>query len=135
MSRAKSDAALASSLVLSVLLWGGNNTGVKFIVATWPPVWTGATRFVCAGLLMLGIFRFTAWLGTPHRLTPPLRRRLWWRGGLSLAVYIVAFNTALHFTSASHVALYLGAAPVWALLWEERPRRSRASPGFALWGG
>jgi drug/metabolite transporter (DMT)-like permease len=46
---------------------------------------------------------------------------------LSLAVYIVAFNTALRFTSASHVALYLGAAPVWALLWEELPTRSWSS--------
>jgi drug/metabolite transporter (DMT)-like permease len=43
---------------------------------------------------------------------------------LSLAVYIAAFNWALKLTALSHVALYLGAAPVWALLWEERPRKS-----------
>jgi drug/metabolite transporter (DMT)-like permease len=48
---------------------------------------------------------------------------LWRRGGLSLALYIVAFNGALKLTSVSHVALYLGAAPVWALLWEGQPER------------
>src|SRR6185312_8492775 len=39
----------------------------------------------------------------------------------TLAVYITALTWALHFTSAAHVALYLGAAPVWTLLSEERP--------------
>jgi len=57
-------------------------------------------------------------------LGPEIRRRLWWRGGLSLAVYIVVFNWALKLTALSHVALYLGASPVWALLWEGRPERS-----------
>jgi len=37
---------------------------------------------------------------------------------LSLAAYIIVLNFALQFTSASHVALYLGASPIWALLWE-----------------
>jgi drug/metabolite transporter (DMT)-like permease len=43
---------------------------------------------------------------------------------LSLAVYIVAFNWALKLTELSHVALYLGAAPVWALLWEGLPEKN-----------
>ena len=55
-----------------------------------------------------------------------LDRRLWWRGGLSLAAYIVVFNWALRYATASHVVLYLGASPVWALLWEKRPDRTLA---------
>jgi drug/metabolite transporter (DMT)-like permease len=113
-----SNTLLALSLVFAVFLWGGNNTGTKFIVHVWPPVWTGGSRFVCAGLVLLGLLRWTGWLGLRHPLTPQIRRRLWWRGGLSLATYIVVFNSALRLTSASHVALYLGASPVWALLWE-----------------
>jgi drug/metabolite transporter (DMT)-like permease len=46
------------------------------------------------------------------------------RSGLSLAVYIVAFNWALKLTELSHVAIYLAAAPVWALLWEGRPEKN-----------
>ena len=111
---------IAASLVFAVLLWGANNTGVKFLVRSWPPIWVGGTRFVCAGLLILAVLRWTNWLGRPSALSPDLKRSLWWRGGLSLAVYIAAFNWAVRLTAVSHVALYLGAAPLWALLWEGR---------------
>jgi drug/metabolite transporter (DMT)-like permease len=124
VSERKTNITLTLGLAFAVFLWGGNNSGTKFIVAAWPPIWTGGSRFFCAGLILLGILRWTTWLGTSTRLTPELNRRLWWRGGLSLAAYIVVFNSALRYTSASHVALYLGASPVWALLWEGRPTRS-----------
>jgi len=120
----RSNFLVALSLVLAVFLWGGNNAGSKYLIAgdaAWPPMWTGGTRFFCAGLLLLAITRWTRWLGVAHGLSPELRRSLWWRAGLSLALYILAFNWALRFTSVSHVALYLGAAPVWTLLWEGRP--------------
>jgi drug/metabolite transporter (DMT)-like permease len=109
---------LALSLLFAVILWGGNNTGTKFIVSTWPPVFTGGSRFLLAGLLMLALLKWTQLFGQSHSLTRDLKVKLWWRGGLSLAAYIVIFNTALRYTSASHVALYLGAAPIWALLWD-----------------
>lgn len=118
MSRQKSNGWLAASLVFAVFLWGGNNAGVKFLVGFWPPVFVGATRFLCAGLLLLAVLRWTNWLGEWQRAPRELQMRLWWHGGLSLAVYIVTFNWALRFTSASHVALILGASPLWALLWE-----------------
>jgi drug/metabolite transporter (DMT)-like permease len=127
MSGRKHNALLVLSLVFAVFLWGGNNTGTKFIVGEWPPIWTGGSRFFCAGLLLLGILRYTAWLGRWDYVPADLRQRLWWRGGLSLAAYIVVFNTALRYTAASHVALYLGASPVWALVWEGVPARSWSS--------
>jgi drug/metabolite transporter (DMT)-like permease len=111
---------IAVSLLFAVILWGGNNAGVKFLVRSWPPVWTGASRFVCAGVLLLAVLRWTSWLGRVGPLGRELRRQLWWRGGLTLAAYIVAFNWAVRLTAVSHVALYLGASPVWALLWEGR---------------
>jgi drug/metabolite transporter (DMT)-like permease len=123
----KHNIAIAGSLLLVVFLWGGNNAGTKWLVAAWPPIWTGGIRFLLAGLLLLAVLRFTSWLGEYRPLTSELRRQLWLRGGLSLAVYIVVFNWALHLTAASHVALYVGASPVWTLLCEERPRRTWAS--------
>lgn len=120
MARTKTDAGIAAGLVFAIFLWGGNNAGTKFIVVAWPPIWTGSSRFLCAGLLMLALFRWTRLLGESTALTRSLKKQLWWRGGLSLAVYIICFNWALRLTSASHVALYLGASPVWALLWEGR---------------
>lgn len=117
-----SNVVLALSLLFAVFLWGGNNAGTKFIVASWPPVWTGASRFFCAGLILLAILKFTRILGEGRPIDGSTRVRLWVRGGLSLAVYITVFNWALRYTAASHVALYLGAAPVWALVWEGVPR-------------
>ncbi|MDD5351359.1 MAG: DMT family transporter [Chthoniobacteraceae bacterium] len=119
----RSHALIVASLLFAIFLWGGNNTGIKYLVESWPPIWVGGTRFVCAGLLMLGLLRWTDWLGPQTGCVAAANRRLWWGGGLGLAVYIAVFNWALTFTSASHVALYLGASPVWALLWEGRAGR------------
>jgi len=123
----KANAGLALSLFFAVFLWGASNTGTKHIVASWPPIWTGGSRFMSAGLILLLLLRFTRLMGQRSLLNPTIQWRLWWGGGLSLAAYIVSFNWALRFTSASHVALYLGCAPIWALLWEGSPVRSWSS--------
>jgi len=121
----KSHLALVGGLLFAIFLWGGNNCATKVLVGSWPPAFTGGTRFLCAGCLLLAILRWTTWLGPHHAPPPGQRLRLWLRGGLSLAGYIVAFNWAVRYTSPSHVALYLGASPVWALLWEGLEDRSQ----------
>lgn len=125
MPRAQSNLVIAGGLVFAIALWGGNNVGAKILVKEWPPVWTGGTRFLCAGLILLGLLRWTRWLGEHHAPPANMRRTLWLGGGLGLAAYIVAFNCAVRYTSASHVALHLGAAPVWGLLWEALEDRSK----------
>jgi len=120
----RSNLAVVIALTFAVFLWGASNAGTKFLIAgasPWPPIWTGATRFLGAGCLLLAVTRWTRWLGSTHTPVAETRGRLWWGGGLSLAVYILVFNWALRFTTVSHVALYLGAAPVWAALLEGRP--------------
>jgi len=120
-------ALISASLLLTIFLWGGNNVGTKWLVAGWPPIWMGSLRLLIAGPILLVVLRYTRWLGEWRTPTPAQRKEMWLRGGLSLAAYIVAFNWALRLTAASHVALCLGASPVWALLWEEKPRRTWAS--------
>jgi drug/metabolite transporter (DMT)-like permease len=127
VSEKKNNTAIGLSLLMVVTFWGGNNAGTKWLLGSWPPVFTGSMRFVFGGLILLAVLRFTSWLGEFEKLTPELQKQLWLRGGLSLAFYTITFNWALKLTSASHVALYLGASPVWALLAEERPRRTMAS--------
>jgi drug/metabolite transporter (DMT)-like permease len=116
--------ALAGSLLVSVCLFGASNTGITFLVRYWPPVAVGATRFLIAGLSLILILRWTRLFGTPHKITPELNRRLWLGPGLMMGLYIIVFNYALKLTSVSHVAVYLGAAPVWALLWEGKPEKN-----------
>lgn len=118
---------IAASLLLVVVMWGGNNAGTKWLVHAWPPVFTGGTRFLFAGIILLAVLRFTRLLGEFQPLDAAQRRQLWLRGGLSLAVYTVAFSWALRLTAASHVALYIGASPVWSLLVEQRPGKSWSS--------
>ncbi|KAB2659907.1 MAG: DMT family transporter [Verrucomicrobia bacterium] len=123
------------TLLVAVILWGSNNAITKYLVASWPPLFIGVTRFLIAGVILLGLARYVPWLGSSNALSPSLRRRLWTRGAFNLALYIIAFNVAMAYTTASHVALYLGTAPVWALLWEGRPRwnfKSLKSYGAAI---
>lgn len=122
MSEKTNNSAITGGLLISVILWGGNNAGTKWLLNEWPPIWTGGTRFLLAGIILFTVLRCTNWLGKYQPLALPQQRSLWLRGGLSMAVYIVAFCWALRLTAASHVALYLGTAPIWALLWGERPR-------------
>jgi drug/metabolite transporter (DMT)-like permease len=119
-----SNGAIAAGLMLAVFLWGANNAAVKYLIRFWPPIAVGSTRFLAAGLVMLALLRWTSIFGGQSALSVGLKRRLWYQGGLSLAAYIVAFNWALKLIALSHVALYLGAAPVWALLWEGAPARN-----------
>ena len=124
MQNKPNNTVVAAGLFFAVFIWGASNAAVKFIVRTWPANFTGSTRFLAAGLILLALLRWTNWFGETHPVPPGLNRRLWWRGGLSLAAYIVAFNWALQLAPLSHVALYLGASPVWALLWEGRPGKN-----------
>ena len=124
MQNKPNNTVIAAGLFMAVFIWGANNAAAKYIVKTWPANFTGSTRFLAAGLIFLAMLRWTKWFGGTHRVTPELSRRLWWRGGLSLAVYVVVFNWALKLASLSHVVLYLGAAPVWALLMEGWPEKN-----------
>jgi drug/metabolite transporter (DMT)-like permease len=76
---------------------------------------------------LFAVVRFTKWIGDFQPLTPVQSRQLWLRGGLSLAAYTVAYCWAMKLTAASHVALYIGASPIWALLVEQRPRKNWAT--------
>lgn len=121
MFAAKSNGGILAGVLLAIFIWGGNNAAIRYSVGTWGPAFLASSRFLVAGLLMLGLLHGTRWLGRPTVLTAELRKELWLRGGLSIAVYVIVFNYALKFTTASNAALYIGTAPVWALVWEERP--------------
>ena len=72
MSKETNNPAIAGSLLLTVILWGGNNAGTKWLVGTWPPIWTGGTRFLFGGLILLSLLRFTNRFGEFQPLKPEL---------------------------------------------------------------
>jgi drug/metabolite transporter (DMT)-like permease len=122
----QSNTAIASGIVVAVILWGANNVGIKHLAGAWPLVWIGCSRMAGVALIVFALLRWTRVFRRTAVPSAALRRALWRAGGV-LAVYVVVFTLALRLTSASHVAVYLGTAPVWALLWEERPRLNRDS--------
>lgn len=140
MFTSRSHSTIAAGLFCCILFWGANNTGVKYLVREWPPMWIACSRMWCVGAIFYVLLRWTDWFGATHAMTPELRRSVWRRSSLTLAVYVVAFTVSLKFTSASHVALYLGTSPVWALLAEGGPRanldslRRYGAAGLALSG-
>ncbi len=128
MTGKQSDSIIFGNLLLVVLLWGGNNCGTKWLLINgWTPIWTGGMRFLLAGLILLAVLRLTNWFGKSPALSRAQKNQLWLRGGLGLAIYVVSFCWALKLTVTAHVALYIGASPVWTLLMEGRPQRNWAS--------
>jgi len=126
---------IVGGLVAAIILWGQNNAATKYLSEYWPPLTIGVSRFLSAGLILIGVLHWTDWLGRSEPVSRELNRRLWRVSLVSLSAYIVCYTFAIRLTSASNVALYLGTAPVWALIWEERPRltwRSAQSYGAAL---
>jgi drug/metabolite transporter (DMT)-like permease len=132
VSAKPTNAALTTGLLAAILLWGGNNVGMKWLVNRWPPITTGATRFALAGFILWALLRWTRWLGRGATVSAADSRALWRRGGLSLAIYICGCNWSLMFIPASHFALHMAASPVWALLWEARVERRRPALRDAL---
>jgi len=50
---------IAAGLFFAVFLWGANNAAAKFILMTWPANFTGSSRFLAAGLILLVLLRWT----------------------------------------------------------------------------
>lgn len=129
------NSAITAGLLTALILWGQNNAATKYLLDSWPPITVGFTRFLAAGLILLAVLHWTNWLGRSEPVTPELNRRLWLQASLPLGVYIICYTMAMSFTSPANVALHLGTAPVWALLFEGRPRlswKSAQSYGAAL---
>lgn len=123
MQKKQSDGVISASLLFVIVIWGINNAGTKYMVNYWPPIFVGGARCLGAAAALFALLRWTNWLGKPRKLSRELNRKLWWNCGGSMAVYVLTFNWAIRAIPASHVALYMGASPVWALLWEGWPKR------------
>jgi len=118
---------VATSLVLATIVWGANNTTIGYLVRDWPVLWTTGTRLLGAGILLLGLLRWTKIFGKPQAVPADVHRRLWLRGAPLFVGWAAGFSWAVTMTPVSHASLYLAASPVWGLLLEERPRLNRES--------
>ena len=121
-TRTPPNAIIAGMLCLTVLFWGANNTGLKFLVKEWPPFWVISSRIWLVGGILALLLRYTRWMGIAAPIPPGVGRVLWLRAGLSLAAYFATITYSLKFISAPQMALHLATSPVWGLVFESRPR-------------
>ncbi|MGQ9908087.1 MAG: EamA family transporter [Candidatus Flexifilum sp.] len=112
------------------LIWGSSYIAIRFAVETLPPFLMSGTRFVGAGLLLIGIARLSG---------APLPRRVEWRSSAIAALLMFALNNGSLVWSQAHglpssvVALLLATTPFWIVIvgWIQ----TRRSPGWAVLAG
>jgi drug/metabolite transporter (DMT)-like permease len=126
-----------TALVTVYLLWGSTFLGIKIAGETIPPLFAGGTRFLAAGLLMLG---FTAW----RRGTRALRVSRRELASCAVVGALLPSANGLLFISERHVAtglasLVIGSVPLWIvvlrLLTRDRPPRVALAGVLVGFGG
>jgi probable blue pigment (indigoidine) exporter len=122
MKPASSSTPVIVALTAAVVLWGANNVALRQLVVVWPPLFTGSTRFLIAGAILVGLGAGARVLG-PFPKPDRARNAQLWRAGAVLAVYIAATNWTLHFIPASQFALHMATSPAWSLAFEPAPPR------------
>jgi drug/metabolite transporter (DMT)-like permease len=96
------------------VIWGSTYLGIEIAGETIPPLFAAGTRFLAAGLLMLG---FTAWRSGPHALRVS-RRQL---ASCALIGLLLPGANGVLFVAERHVAtglasLIIGSVPLWIVV-------------------
>ncbi|MEI6872661.1 MAG: DMT family transporter [Verrucomicrobiota bacterium] len=126
MQPSPSRTAITGMLCVTVLLWGANNTGLKFLVGAWPPLWVICSRIWLVAAILFVLLRATRWFGEWTPVAPNIARAMWLRAGLTLAAYFTAITFSLRYISAPQMALHLATSPVWGLVWEQNQAGPRS---------
>lgn len=110
-------------LLLTMTVWGSTFMVTKDLIATWPPFTLAFVR-VTVGTLVLLPF---AWRRHKHGEHLPWSS-IWLMGFMGVALYYLAFNTAMVYVSASQGALVQASIPAMTALVAVLWLRERASP-------
>lgn len=105
---------------LVYVLWGSTYLGIRIAVDHVPPLMMGATRFIVAGVLMLG---WRAATGNPIRVSARDLLRLTAIGVLLLTIGNVGLAWAETMIPTGLAALLIAITPLWFLLLEHLSRR------------
>jgi drug/metabolite transporter (DMT)-like permease len=100
-------------LLVAILLLGTNPVAVKYAVSAVAPMPFVALRFTVAGLLLLGVVRFSGYGGGVglRDLMPMMGV-----GALGVGVTNVLFTSGVSLTNASDTALLYAVVPVWGMI-------------------
>ena len=116
-----SPASIALGFAAVYILWGSTYLGIRFAVASIPPLLMAGTRFVAAGWLLYALVRFRG---------APRPTRVHWRsatllGGLLLLGGNGLVSVAEQAVPSGITALIVAAVPFWMVLLNAMEQRSR----------
>ncbi|HEV2110080.1 MAG TPA: EamA family transporter [Gammaproteobacteria bacterium] len=116
-----SPARIALGFAAVYILWGSTYLGIRFAVASIPPLLMAGTRFVAAGCLLYALVRFRG---------APRPTRVHWRsatllGGLLLLGGNGLVSVAEQAVPSGITALIVAAVPFWMVLLNAMEQRTR----------
>lgn len=95
------------------LIWGSSYLGINFAIETIPPLLMGSTRFITAGLLLIG------WVRLRGDAMPSRRQ---WIAGAIAGITLFVFNNGSIITAQNHgfpsgmSAVLIATVPMWMVL-------------------
>ena len=124
-----SPARIALGFAAVYILWGSTYLGIRFAVASIPPLLMAGTRYVLAGLLLYGIVRY---MGAPKPT------RIHWRSATLMGALLLLGGNGLVSIAEQTVpsgitALMVAAVPFWMVLLNALEKRS--IPKLSVIGG
>src|SRR5271168_4824109 len=100
---------VAGALASVYVLWGATSPAMRLIVATVPPWWMGAIRFVAAGSVL--------WAYCRARALPLPSRSEWFGAALTGTILLVLgnglFAWTLQYLPSGIGAVFFALAPLW----------------------
>lgn len=123
-------AFLVPALLACYLVWGSTYLAIRLALASFPPFFQMGTRFLAAGVLLMGwvLWRRAASPGT----AAPLPTRREWRNALVVGTLMLGGGMGLTATGSQYVgsgliATFIAVTPMmvcgWGLLFGQRPGR------------
>ena len=123
-------ALLVPALLACYLVWGSTYLAIRLALASFPPFFQMGTRFLAAGVLLMGwvLWRRAASPGTATPLPTPRE----WRNALVVGTLMLGGGMGLTATGSQYVgsgliATFIAVTPMmvcgWGLLFGQRPGR------------
>jgi drug/metabolite transporter (DMT)-like permease len=124
---ARKAAFLIPALLACYLIWGSTYLAIRFALVSFPPFFQMGTRFLAAGVLLMG---WLLWRNASNPGSWPLPNRQQWRSALVIGTLMLGGGMGLTASAEQHIgsgliAAFIAVVPMmvcgWGLLFGQRP--------------
>src|SRR5687767_9336359 len=120
---------VVACLAATWLVWGSTYLAIRFALVSFPPFFQMGTRFLAAGVLLMG---WLLWRDASAPGSWPLPNRQQWRNALVVGTLMLGGGMGLTASAEQHIgsgliAAFIAVVPMlvcgWGLLFGQRPSR------------